>query len=123
MTEEWLQAYDQIDAVWSDSGIQAVGAVDALEEAGRLDEVQMIAGGQFNHYLRYWSEKGFTGCGSTISSDVGLLASQLGIDIVRGRYLPAANIPGPLVEIYAGHAGRLLPARPARQLLGDGSLA
>ena len=97
--EEWLQKYDQIDAVWSDSGIQAVGAIDALEEAGRLDEVKMIAGGQFNHYLRLWNELGFPGCGSTISSDTGILAAQLGIDIVRGKYLPEANIPGPLVVI------------------------
>jgi ribose transport system substrate-binding protein len=97
--EEWLQKYDKIDAVWSDSGIQAIGAVDALEEAGRLGEVKMVAGGQFNHYLRYWSEKGFTGCGSTIASDVGLLAAQLGIDIVRGKYLPTANIPAPLIVI------------------------
>lgn len=99
VTEEWLQAYDQIDGLWSDSGIQAVGAIGAIEEAGRLDEFKMIAGGQFNHFLRLWSELGFTGCGSTISSDVGLLASQLGIDIVRGRYLPTENIPGPLVVI------------------------
>ena len=99
IVEEWLLAFDQIDAIWSDSGLQAVGAVGALEEAGRLDEVKMIAGGQFNQYLRLWSELGFLGYGSTISSDVGMLAAQLGIDIVRGRVSPQANVPGPLVVI------------------------
>ncbi len=99
VVEEWLLAFDQIDAIWSDSGLQATGAVEALQEAGRLDEVKMIAGGQFNRYLRMWSEIGFKGYGSTISSDVGMLAAQLGIDIVRGRVSPQANVPGPLVVI------------------------
>lgn len=97
--EEWLQAHDQIDALWSDAGLQAIGAIGALQEAGRFDEVKMIAGGQFNRFLRFWNDLGFNGCGATISSDVGIITAQLGIDIVRGDILPMENIPGPLVVI------------------------
>jgi ABC-type sugar transport system substrate-binding protein len=42
--ENWLQAYDQIDAVVADSGIQQQGAYEAVSEAGRLDEVKVWTG-------------------------------------------------------------------------------
>ena len=97
--EQFLTRHDRIDAVWSDSGVQAVGIIQALQAANRLDEVKMIVGGQLNGFLKLWDELGFTGFASTISTDVGILASQLGIDIVTDRYEPEANVPGPLVVI------------------------
>jgi ribose transport system substrate-binding protein len=97
--EQFLTRHNKIDAVWSDSGVQAVGIIQALQAANRLDEVKMIVGGQLNGFLKQWDELGFQGYGSTISTDVGILASQLGLDIATGRYTPEANVPAPLVVI------------------------
>ena len=52
-----------------------------------------------NGFLKQWKKLGITGYGSTISTDVGILASQLAIDIATGKYKPTANVPGPLVVI------------------------
>ena len=97
--EQFLTKYPKIDAVWSDSGVQAVGIIQALQEANRLNETKIVVGGQLNGYLKLWKKLGMTGYGSTISTDVGILAAQLAIDIAEGKYKPKANVPGPLVVI------------------------
>jgi ribose transport system substrate-binding protein len=98
--EQWLTKYPKIDAVWSDSGVQAVGAIQALDAAKRLDDVKMVAGGQFNNYLRLCVEEKIRCYGSTISTDVGILAAQLGIDILTGKTkLPSKNVIAPLIVI------------------------
>jgi len=97
--EQFLTKYPKIDAVWSDSGVQAVGIIQALQGAKRLNQVKIIVGGQLNGYLKLWKTLGFTGYGSTISTDVGILSAQLAIDIAEGKYKPKANVPGPLVVI------------------------
>jgi ribose transport system substrate-binding protein len=50
--ENWLQAYDQIDAVIADSGIQQQGAYEAVAEAGRLDEVKVWTGDGLQAWIR-----------------------------------------------------------------------
>ena len=50
--ENWLQAYDQIDAVIADSGIQQQGAYEAVAEAGRLDEVTVWTGDGLQAWIR-----------------------------------------------------------------------
>jgi ribose transport system substrate-binding protein len=50
--ENWLQAYDQIDAVIADSGIQQQGAYEAVAEAGRLDEVKVWTGDSLQAWIR-----------------------------------------------------------------------
>jgi len=50
--ENWLQAYDRIDAVIADSGIQQQGAYEAVAEAGRLDEVQVWTGDSLQAWIR-----------------------------------------------------------------------
>lgn len=97
--EQFLTKYPQIDAVWSDSGVQAVGIIQALQEANRLKQTKIVVGGQLNGYLKLWKKLGIIGYGSTISTDVGILSAQLAIDIVEGKYKPTANVPAPLVVI------------------------
>src|SRR5262245_20242542 len=100
ITEQWLTKYPKIDAIWSDSGIQAVGAIQAAQAAGRLKSIKMIAGGQFNQYLRLCVQLKIRCYGSTISTDVGILAAQLGIDMLTGKVaVPRGNVPGPLIVI------------------------
>ena len=50
--ENWLQAYDQIDAVIADSGIQQQGAYEAVAEAGRLEEVKVWTGDGLQAWIR-----------------------------------------------------------------------
>ena len=57
ITENWLQAFDQIDAVIADSGIQQQGAYEAVAEAGRLDEVQVWTGDSLQAWLRQVQEE------------------------------------------------------------------
>jgi ribose transport system substrate-binding protein len=56
--ENWLQAYDQIDAVIADSGIQQQGAYEAVAEAGRLDEVQVWTGDSLQAWIRQVDAEG-----------------------------------------------------------------
>ena len=97
--EQFLTKYPKIDAIWSDSGVQAVGIIQALQAANRLKDVKMLVGGQLNGYLKACDKLKIPCYGSTISTDVGILAAQLGIDIATGKYKPKANVPGPLVVI------------------------
>lgn len=55
--ENWLQGFDQIDAVIADSGIQQQGAYEAVAEAGRLDEVQVWTGDSLQAWLRQIQEE------------------------------------------------------------------
>ena len=59
--ENWLQAYDQIDAVIADSGIQQQGAYEAVAEAGRLDEVQVWTGDGLQAWIRQVDSEGIPG--------------------------------------------------------------
>ena len=60
--ENWLQAYDQIDAVIADSGIQQQGAYEAVSEAGRLDEVKVWTGDSLQAWIRQGRQRVDTGC-------------------------------------------------------------
>ena len=97
--EQFLTKYPKIDAVWSDSGVQAVGIIQALQAANRLKDTKMVVGGQLNGYLGLCVRLKVPCYGSTISTDVGILAAQMAVDIATGRYKPTANVPGPLVVI------------------------
>ena len=59
--ENWLQAFPQIDAVIADSGIQQQGAYEAVEAAGRLDEVKAWTGDSLQAWIRMVSENSIPG--------------------------------------------------------------
>lgn len=97
--EDFLTKYPKIDAIWSDAGVQAVGIIQALKESGRLKSAKLIVGGQANGFLKLCHNLKISCYGSTISTDVGILASQLAIDIATGKYKTKVNVPAPLVVI------------------------
>lgn len=81
--ENWLLQHDQIDGVWSDSGLQASGAVEAFVENG-LD-VPPITGEDFNRYLKQMNELGFDGVVVTFPVNQGRAAVQTALDILAGE--------------------------------------
>ncbi len=81
--ENWLTTFDQIDGVWSDSGLQGSGAVEAFVEAGR--EVPPITGEDFNRYLKQWKEMGFEGYAVSFSVRMGYEAVQVALKVLQGE--------------------------------------
>ena len=95
-TEAFIAANPQIDAVWSDSGVMAIGAIQAFEEAGR--KVPPLTGEQFNAYLRALVTKGLEGFALVYPTSIGLTAVELAIATMRGEMVPF-YVPVPM-DLY-----------------------
>jgi len=86
--ENWLQAYDQIDAVIADSGIQQQGAYEAVAEAGRLDEVQVWTGDGLQAWIRQVDSEEIPGVIVNRPLTFGALAVDACAAILSGTPLP-----------------------------------
>ena len=84
--ENWLTTFEQIDGVWSDSGLQGSGAVEAFVEAGM--DVPPITGEDFNRYLKQWKELGFEGVSVSFPVRMGRVAVTTALDILAGKAVP-----------------------------------
>lgn len=84
--ENWLQAYDQIDAVWCDSGLQCSGAAEAFMAAGK--EVPPLVMEDFNMALKLWKEHNFTAKGFSYPTWMSAVAVDLAVDILQGKEVP-----------------------------------
>lgn len=84
--ENWLLTLDQIDGVWSDSGLQASGAVEAFIEAGM--DVPPITGEDFNRFLKQMQEYGFEGVVVPFSVQQGSVAVETALQILAGEPVP-----------------------------------
>jgi len=83
LMENWITKFPQIDAVWSDSGLQGSGAVVAYQAANK--PIPPITGEDWNRYLKLWKTLGFKGYGVSFSSKLGSLAVKTGLDILAGK--------------------------------------
>jgi len=93
----WLVTYPQIDGVWADSGLQASGAVEAFQEAGK--EIPPITGEDWNRYLKMWKELGFPGYGVSFNTQMGAEAVKVALDIVQGKEVPHyVNLPKLIID-------------------------
>ena len=86
--ENWLQAYDQIDAVIADSGIQQQGAYEAVAEAGRLDEVQVWTGDSLQAWIRQVDAEGIPAVIVNRPLTFGALAVDACAAILSGVEVP-----------------------------------
>lgn len=94
-TEAFLAAHPKIDAVWSDSGVMIIGAVQAFEEAKR--PIPPVTGEQFNGYLRILVEKKLDGFAIVYPTSIGLTGVELAIATLRGEMVPYyVPIPMPI---------------------------
>jgi ribose transport system substrate-binding protein len=86
--ENWLQAYDQIDAVIADSGIQQQGAYEAVADAGRLDEVKVWTGDSLQAWIRQVDENDIPGVIVNRPLTFGALAVDACAAILSGTPVP-----------------------------------
>ncbi len=84
ITENLLQRYPQIDGVFSPAGQMSIGVAEAFEEAGRLDEVVMSPGDEYNGWLK-WVAKHRQGGAVTFPTRVGQEAVRVGLKILNGE--------------------------------------
>jgi ribose transport system substrate-binding protein len=84
--ENWLQAYDQIDAVWCDSGLQCSGAAEAFMAAGK--PVPPLVMEDFNMALKMWKKNNFTAKGFSYPTWMSAVAIDLAVDILQGKEVP-----------------------------------
>ena len=84
ITENLLQRYPEIDGVFSPAGQMSIGVAEAFEEAGRLEEVVMSPGDEYNGWLKWVAEHGQSGA-VTFPTRVGQEAVRLGLKILNGE--------------------------------------
>jgi ABC-type sugar transport system substrate-binding protein len=105
ITENLLQRFPHIDGVFSPAGQMSIGVAEAFEEAGRLKEVTMSPGDEYNGWLK-WVAKHHQGGAVTFPTRAGQVALQIGLKILagepvhRGTIIPSEYIPPSQVGKY-----------------------
>ncbi|MBV9529674.1 MAG: substrate-binding domain-containing protein [Bradyrhizobium sp.] len=91
ITENLLQRYPHIDGVFSPAGQMSIGVAEAFDEAGRLDEVTMSPGDEYNGWLK-WVVKHRQGGAVTFPTRAGQVATQVGMQILAGHTVKRGNV-------------------------------
>jgi ribose transport system substrate-binding protein len=86
--ENLLQAHPQVDAILSDSGLQQVGAFEAVREAGRLDEIKAWTGDSVQGWIRLVDEHDLPGIVVDRPTIMGANSMALCGAILEGRRVP-----------------------------------
>lgn len=86
--ENLLQANPQIDAVLSDSGLQAVGALEAVKAADRLDEIKAWTGDTVQGWIRLVDENDLPGIVVDRPTIMGASSMALCAKILEGESVP-----------------------------------
>jgi len=84
ITENLLQRFPRIDGVFSPAGQMSIGVAEAFDEAGRLGEVKMSPGDEYNGWLK-WVEKHGQGGAVTFPTRAGQEAVKIGLGILKGE--------------------------------------
>ncbi len=87
ITENLLQRYPRIDGVFSPAGQMSIGVAEAFDEAGRLDEVTMSPGDEYNGWLK-WVAEHKQGGAVPFPTRAGQVAVQIGLKILKGEPVP-----------------------------------
>jgi len=108
ITENLLQRYPRIDGVFSPAGQMSIGVAEAFEEAGRLGEVTMSPGDEYNGWLK-WVVKHHQGGAVTFPTRAGQVGLQVGLDALAGRTIKRGYLV-PSEYIAPADAGRFVEA-------------
>src|SRR2546428_12753632 len=84
ITEDLLQRHPRLGGVLWPAGQMSIGVAEAFEEAGRLKEVVMSPGDEYNGWLK-WVARHKRGGAVTFPSRVGQEAVRLGLRILNGE--------------------------------------
>ena len=84
ITENLLQRFAKIDGVFSPAGQMSIGVAEAFDEAGRLDEVTMSPGDEYNGWLKWVAANGKGGA-VTFPTRAGQEAVKIGLAILKGE--------------------------------------
>jgi ribose transport system substrate-binding protein len=84
ITENLLQRFPRIDGVFSPAGQMSIGVAEAFDEAGRLGEVTMSPGDEYNGWLK-WVVKHGQGGAVTFPTRAGQEAVKIGLKILKGE--------------------------------------
>jgi len=87
ITENLLQRFPKIDGVYSPAGQMSIGIAEAFDEAGRLGEVTMSPGDEYNGWLK-WVTKHGKGGAVTFPTRAGQEAVKIGLKILKGEPVP-----------------------------------
>ena len=91
ITENLLQRYPRIDGVFSPAGQMSIGVAEAFDEAGRLAEVTMSPGDEYNGWLKWVATHGQGGA-VTFPTRAGQVAVQIGMQILDGQPVPRGTV-------------------------------
>lgn len=84
ITENLLERYPHIDGVFSPAGLMSIGVAEAIDEAGRSNEIKMSPGDEYNGWLK-WVAKHKEGGAVTFPTRAGQVAMQIGMKILAGE--------------------------------------
>lgn len=87
LMEAWIQSYPQIDGVLGWNGADVRGAVEALKEAGRFDQVKAYAAKDEMGYL-HLIKGGLPGVGVVGFADCTIDAFEAAVRILSGQPVP-----------------------------------
>lgn len=86
--EDWLQSYPKIDAVVADSGIQAVGAYEAAQAAGRAGQIKSWTGDSLQAWIRLVNQKHLPGAIVNRPLRFGAYAVDACANLLAGKPVP-----------------------------------
>lgn len=84
ITENLLQRFPRIDGVFSPAGQMSIGVAEAFDEAGRMGEVTMSPGDEYNGWLK-WVAENKQGGAVTFPTRAGQEAMKIGLAILKGE--------------------------------------
>lgn len=83
LTENLLQRFPQIDGAFSPAGQMSMGIYEAFDEAGRLDELTLSPGDDYNGWVKLVANEGKWGS-VTSGLEVGRAAVKQAVDVLTG---------------------------------------
>jgi ribose transport system substrate-binding protein len=111
LTENLLQRFPHIDGAFSPAGQMSMGIYEAFDEAGRLDELTLSPGDDYNGWTKLVAKEGKWGS-VTSGLGVGREAVKQAVAILTGKATTTAVVV-PTQYLDATEAAKLNePARP-----------
>lgn len=91
LTENLLQRFPEIDGAFSPAGQMSMGIYEAFDEAGRLEELTLSPGDDYNGWVKLVAKEGKWGS-VTSGLDVGRAAVKQAVSILTGAPTTTAAV-------------------------------